>query len=105
MIVFENNRFLKKRFETGFLQLFFEGDRFWENDCFWKNFLLTIMLKIVNEGSSLTIVNEGLSLKIVHETTNFIKTVVFGKTIVFEKKLHANLRNVVLHEVKQFWGS
>ena len=34
----------------------------------FKNFLLTIMLKIVNE------------------TTNFIKTVVFGKTIVFEEK-------------------
>jgi len=27
----------------------------------------------------LTIVNEGLSLTIVNETTNFIKTVVFGK--------------------------
>jgi len=51
------------------------------------------MLTIVNEGSSLTIVNEGLSLTIVNETTNFIKTVVFGK------KLHATLLNVVLHEV------
>ena len=29
----------------------------------------------------LTIVNEGLSLTIVNETTNFIKTVVFGKKI------------------------
>ena len=34
--------------------------------------LLTIMLTIVNGGSSLTIVNE---------TTNFIKTVVFGKKV------------------------
>ena len=45
--------------------------------------------------------NEGLSLTIVNETTNFIKTVVFGKTIVFETLLqHATLLNVVLHEVK-----
>ena len=37
-----------------------------------------------------------------NKTTNFIKTVVFGKTIVFEEKnLHATLLNVVLHEVKQ----
>ena len=63
------------------------------------------MLTIVNEGPSLTIVNEGLSLTIVNKTTNFIKTVVFGKTIVFEKKLHATLLNVGLHEVKQLWGS
>ena len=34
----------------------------------------------------LTIVNEGLSLTIVNETTKFIKTVVFGKTIVLKKK-------------------
>jgi len=52
--------------------------------CFKKKIVLTIMLTIVNEGSSLTIVNK---------TTNFIKTVVFGK------KLHATLLNVVLHEV------
>ena len=39
----------------------------------------------------LTIVNEGLSLTIVNETTNYIKTVVFGK------KIHAPLLNVVLH--------
>ena len=58
--------------------------------------LLTIVLTIVNEGSSLTIVNEGLSLTIVNETTNFIKIV------VFEKKLHAILMNGVLHEVKSF---
>ena len=45
------------------------------------------------EESSLTIVNEGLSLMIVNETTNFIKTVVFGK------KLHATLLNDVLHVV------
>ena len=36
-------------------------------------------LKIVNERSSLTTVNEGLSLTIVNETKNFIKTVVFGE--------------------------
>ena len=48
------------------------------------------MLKIVNEGSSLKIVNEGLSFKNVNETTNYIKTVVSGKTIVFEKKIIDN---------------
>jgi len=62
------------------------------------------MLMIVNEGSSLTILNEGLPLKIVNETTYFIKTVVFGITIL-KKKLHATLLNVVLHEVKKLWGS
>ena len=36
-----------------------------------------------------TIVKEELTLTIVNETTNFIKTVVFGKTIVLNKKLHA----------------
>ena len=36
-------------------------------------------LTIVNEGSSLTIVKERASLTIVNETTNFIKTVVFGE--------------------------
>ena len=60
------------------------------------------MLMIVNKGSSLTIINErssftiikeGLSLTIVNEMTNFIKTV------LLEKKLHATLLNVVLHEV------
>ena len=68
---------------------------------FLEIFLLTIMLTIVNEGSSLMIVyegllstivnersslmivNEGLLLTTVNETTNFIRTVVFGK------KLHA----------------
>ena len=43
------------------------------------------MLTIVNEWSLSTIVNEGLSLTIVNKTTNFIKMVVLGKTIVFEK--------------------
>ena len=52
----------------------------------------------------LTIVNEGLSLTIVNETTKFIKTVVFGKTIVLKKK-HATLLNVALNEVKKLWGS
>ena len=36
---------------------------------------------------------KNIPLKIVNETTNFIKTVVFGK------KLHAILLNVVLHKV------
>ena len=43
------------------------------------------MFTIVNEGSSLTIVNEG------YETTKFLKTVVFGKTIVFEEKNYIQL--------------
>jgi len=63
------------------------------------------MLSIFNKGSSLTIVNKGLSLTIVTETTKFIKMVVFGKTIVFEKKIYATLLNVVFHEVKKLWGS
>jgi len=46
-----------------------------------------------------------LSLTIVNETTHFIKTVVFGKTIVFEKNLHATLLYVVLNEVKQLLGT
>jgi len=50
--------------------------------------MLTIVNKessitIVNEGLSLTIVNEGLSLTIVNETSNFIKTVDFGKNNSF----------------------
>ena len=49
------------------------------------------MLTIVNKESSITIVNEGLSLTIVNETSNFIKTVDFGKTIVFEQKLYMQL--------------
>ena len=67
--------------------------------------LLTIMLTIHNGWSSLKIVNKGLLLTIVNETTNFIKTVVFGRKIDFEKKLHVSLLNVVLHEVTQLWGS
>ena len=73
--------------------------------------LLAIMLKIVKEGSSLTIVNEGLSLKIVNETTNFInrsfleELSLLEKLSFLKKKLHATLLNVVLHEVKQLWGS
>ena len=67
--------------------------------------LLAIMLKIVKEGSSLTIVNEGLSLKIVNETTNFIKRSFLEELSFLKKKLHATLLNVVLHEVKQLWGS
>jgi len=44
-------------------------------------------------------------LSIANETPNFIKMVVFGKTIVFEKKLHATFLNVVLPEVKKLLGS
>ena len=40
-------------------------------------------------------------LTIFNETKNFIKLIVFGKTIVFEKKLHGTLLNVVLHEVHE----
>jgi len=40
----------------------------------------------------------------VTETTNFIKTVIFFKIIVFEKKIHETLMNVVLHEGKKLWG-
>ena len=49
----------------------------------------------------LTIVNEGLSLTIVNETTNFIKTVVFGKKIscnFFECRLALSL--TVVGELK-----
>ena len=60
---------------------------------FLKKQLLTILLTIVNEGSSLRIVKERLSLTIVYETTKF-----------FEKKLHATVLNVVLHEVKRCGG-
>ena len=45
------------------------------------------MLTIHNGWSSLKIVNKGLLLTIVNETTNFIKTVVFGRKIDFEKKI------------------
>ena len=76
-IVFDNDRFHKNDLRPFFIQLFF-------NDRFWKKILLTILLTIVYEELSLTIVNE---------TTNVIKTVVFGK------KIHATLLNVVLHEV------
>ena len=48
---------------------------------FFKNFIDN------NQGSSLTIDNKGFMLTIVNETTNFIKKVVFGKTIVFEKNV------------------
>ena len=41
-------------------------------------------------------------LTIVNDTTYFIKTVVFGKTIVFEK--NATLLNAVFHEVKKLCG-
>jgi len=41
----------------------------------------------------------------VNETTNFLKTVVFGKTVIFENKIHRAALNVVLHDVKKLWGS
>ena len=63
---------------------------------FLKKNLLTIMLTIVNEGSSLTIVNE---------TKNFIKRSFLEKLSFLKKKLHAPLLNVVLLEVKKLWGS
>ena len=74
-IFFKHNRFVwkKKIFVTGFLRLLFKNDRFWKKIVFkknyrvWKKILLTIMLTIVNE------------------TTNFMKMVVFGKTIVLKK--------------------
>ncbi len=62
--------------------------------CVLYIFLFMCILYILNHVYciySLTIVNEGLSLTIVNETTNYIKTVVFGK------KIHAPLLNVVLH--------
>ena len=64
------------------------------------------MLTIVNEGSSLTIGNEGLSLTIVNETTNFIKTVVFGKKQSFLKKITHNFMECRLtYEVEKLCGS
>ena len=45
-----------------FIRLLFKKDRLWKKYRFWKTFLLTIMLTIVDEGSSLTIVNKGFSL-------------------------------------------
>ena len=63
------------------------------------------MLTIINKGSWLTIINKGLSLMIVNKMTNFIKNSRCWKAIVFEKKLHALLLNVFLHEVKKLWGS
>ena len=101
--VLENDRFLKNDLLPFFIWLFFLNDRFWKIDCLKKIFL-TIMLTIVNKRSSLMIVNKGVTLTIVNEITKFIKTVVFGKTIVF-KKLHVTLLNVVLHEAKKFVGS
>jgi len=60
--------FLLKRFATVFYTIVFKKTIVFEkNDRFWKNILLTIMLTIVNEGSSLTIVNEESSLTIVNE--------------------------------------
>jgi len=52
-----------------------------------KKNLSTVMLTIFDEGSSLKITLTKLLLMIVNETTNFVKKVVFGKTIVFEKNM------------------
>ena len=48
---------------------------------FFKQILLTIMLTIVNEESSLKIVKEGLPLTIVDEMTKFIKNGHFWKKV------------------------
>ena len=56
------------------------------------------MLTIVNEGLSLTIVKKGFSLTIVNETTNFLKTFIFGKTIIFEKNdMQLILQTIVIN--------
>ena len=70
--------------------MFLKKRSFLKKLSFSKKNLLKILSTMVKEGSSLTIVKE---------MTNFIKMVVFGKTKVFEKKIHATLLNVVLHEV------
>ena len=56
------------------------------------------MVTIVNVMSSLTIVKDGLLLTIINETTNFTKTVVFGKTIDFLKntcRVTLNIMNII----------
>jgi len=80
-IVFENYRYFKNDLRPFFIRLFFKNDFLWKTIVFKKTILLTIMSRMVNEGSSLTIINEGFSLTIVNETTSFIKTVVFEKKI------------------------
>ena len=81
-----------------------KGNR-WTNKCKKKTkrsereIIKTIVFKNYFYWQLITIVNEGLSLTIVYKTTNFTKTVVIGKTLVFEEKIHATLLNVVLHEV------
>ena len=108
--VFENDCFYKNDLKPFLIRLFFlKNDHSWKNEPFKKN-ILTVILTIVNEGSSLKVVNEGLLITIVNETTYFVKTVVFGKRSFLEndrfwKKLHAVLLNIVLHEVKQLLGS
>ncbi len=66
-------------------------------DCFKKEFLLKIILTIVNEGSSLTIVNE---------TTNFIKTVFFWKKNYMQLFWMANGYFFTRCQMKQpkFWN-
>ena len=81
-------------------------DRFlydYKKRSFKKKNLLTIMLIIVNEESSLTIVNEGLSSTIFKETLNFKKRSFLENERL--KKIHATLLNVVLHEIKELRGS
>ena len=60
-----------------FLYVFLKRSFNEKNDCFWIFLIDNFML---------TIIKEGLSLTIVIETTNGIKTVAFGKTIVFWRK-------------------
>ena len=72
-----NDRFQIKTISNRFLyECFLKTIAFERTIVYEKTLLLTIMLTIVNEGSSLTIVNE---------------MPYFIKTIVFEKKIHATL--------------
>ena len=73
------------------------NDRFYKNDqrLFFMIVFKKRSFKKLSLINLLTIVKKGLSLTIVKET------VVYEKTIAFEKKLHATLSNVVLHEGKK----
>ena len=73
------------------------NDRFYKNDqrLFFMIVFKKRSFKKLSLINLLTIVKKGLSLTIVKET------VVYEKTIVFEKKLHATLSNVVLQEGKK----
>ena len=85
----KNDRFSKRPTRFELLE-----NKFTKNDL--RPFFIRLFFKktIVFQKKGLTII-----LTIVNETTNFIRTVVFGN------KLHATLLNVVLHVVKHFLGS